>query len=180
MNKFGVLGWPLTNTFSPQIHELLFVHTGIKGSYSSIREENINQETILKINQGFHGYNITIPHKEKILNLDDSAILSKSVLEIGACNTVLIKNSRMHLFNTDFSGFMDFLDLIDHNFNNKEVLILSNNQDSINKGDYKDFMSKEINEQNITAKTCIKEYVDQLRKDINLYNFPIDPKEIKK
>ena len=30
----------------------------------------------------------------------------------------------MHLFNTDFSGFMDFLDLIDHNFNNKEVLIL--------------------------------------------------------
>ena len=124
MNKFGVLGWPLTNTFSPQIHELLFVHTGIKGSYSSIREENINQETILKINQGFHGYNITIPHKEKILNLDDTAILSKSVLEIGACNTVLIKNSRMHLFNTDFSGFMDFLDLIDHNFNKKEVLIL--------------------------------------------------------
>ena len=124
MNKFGVLGWPLTNTFSPQIHELLFVHTGIKGSYSTIREENINQETILKLNQGFHGYNITIPHKEKILNLDDTAILSKSVLEIGACNTVLIKNSRMYLFNTDFSGFRDFLDMIDHNFNNKEVLIL--------------------------------------------------------
>jgi len=63
---------------------------------------------------------------------------------------------------------------------NKEVLILSNNQDVINKGDYKDFMSKEINEQSITAKTCIKEYVDQLRNDINLYNFPIKPKEIKK
>ena len=41
-------------------------------------------------------------------------------------------------------------------------------------------MSKEINEQNITAKTCVKEYVDQLRKDINLYNFPINPKDIKK
>ena len=41
-------------------------------------------------------------------------------------------------------------------------------------------MSKEINEQNITAKTCIKEYVDQLRKDINLYNFPINPKDIQK
>jgi len=63
---------------------------------------------------------------------------------------------------------------------NKEVLTLSNKQDTVNKGHYKDFMSKEINEQNITAKTCIKEYVDQLRKDINLYNFPIDPKEIKK
>ena len=41
-------------------------------------------------------------------------------------------------------------------------------------------MSKEINEQNITAKTCINEYVDQLRHDINLYNFPIKPQEIKK
>ena len=41
-------------------------------------------------------------------------------------------------------------------------------------------MSKEINEQNITAKACINEYVDKLRKDINLYNFPIIPQEIEK
>ena len=63
---------------------------------------------------------------------------------------------------------------------NKEILTLSNDKHTAEKGDYKDFMSKEINEQNITVKTCIKEYVDQIRKDINIYNFPIDPKEIKK
>ena len=63
---------------------------------------------------------------------------------------------------------------------NKEVLTLSNDKYTAEKGDYKDFMSKEISEQNITAKTCIKEYVDQLRQDINLYNFPIKPEEIKK
>ena len=63
---------------------------------------------------------------------------------------------------------------------NKEVLILSNDKHAAEKGEYKDFMSKEINEQNITAKTCIKEYVDELRKDINLYNFPINPKDIQK
>ena len=63
---------------------------------------------------------------------------------------------------------------------NKEVLTLSNDKHTAEKGDYKDFMSKEINEQNITAKTCIKEYVDQLRQDINLYNFPIKPQEIEK
>ena len=63
---------------------------------------------------------------------------------------------------------------------NKEILVLSNDKHTAEKGEYKDFMSKEINEQNITAKTCIKEYVDQLRKDINLYNFPINPKDIKK
>ena len=65
MNKFGVLGWPLTNTFSPQIHELLFVHTGIKGSYSTIREENINQETILKLNQAFMDTTLQFHTKKK-------------------------------------------------------------------------------------------------------------------
>ncbi len=46
---------------------------------------------------------------------------------------------------------------------NKKILTLSNDKYTTEKGDYKDFMSKEINEQNITAKTCIKEYVDHLR-----------------
>ena len=63
---------------------------------------------------------------------------------------------------------------------NKKVLTLSDDKNTAEKGDYKDFMSKEINEQNITAKNCVKEYVDQLRQDINLYNFPIPPKNIKK
>jgi len=63
---------------------------------------------------------------------------------------------------------------------NKEVLTLSNDKHTADKGNFKDFMSKEINEQNITVKTCINEYVDQLRHDINIYNFPIKPQEIKK
>tara|TARA_B110000438_G_scaffold268431_1_gene284009 strand:+ start:228 stop:2045 length:1818 start_codon:yes stop_codon:yes gene_type:complete len=63
---------------------------------------------------------------------------------------------------------------------NKEILTLSNDKQTAKKGDYKYFMSKEINEQSITTKTCIKEYVDHIRQDINLYNFPIKPHEIKK
>ncbi len=63
---------------------------------------------------------------------------------------------------------------------NKEILTLSNDKHVVEKGDYKDFMSKEINEQAITSKTCIKEYVDQLRQDINLYNFPIELNKIEK
>jgi len=63
---------------------------------------------------------------------------------------------------------------------NKPILTLSEDKHTAEKGDYKDFMSKEINEQHVTAKTCIKEYIDQLRHDINLYNFPIDPKNIQK
>ena len=124
LNKLGILGWPLTKTFSPQIHKILFDLTGLKGSYSLIKKEEINQQTISEINKDFLGYNITIPHKEKILLLDDTAMPSESVLEIGACNTVLNKNSKMYLHNTDFSGFKIYLDLVDFNFNKKAVLIL--------------------------------------------------------
>jgi len=63
---------------------------------------------------------------------------------------------------------------------NKEILTLSNDKRAVDKGDYKDFMSKEINEQSVTTKTCIKEYVDHLREDINLYNFPVKLNEIEK
>ncbi|MBA1337785.1 MAG: glucosamine--fructose-6-phosphate aminotransferase (isomerizing) [Pelagibacterales bacterium] len=63
---------------------------------------------------------------------------------------------------------------------NKQVLTLSNDKNISEKGDYKDFMSKEINEQDVTTQACIKEYVNHLKEDINLYNFPIDPKIIKK
>ena len=45
---------------------------------------------------------------------------------------------------------------------------------------FKDFMSKEINEQSVTSKNCLKEYMDHLKKDINFYNFSINPNEINK
>ena len=63
---------------------------------------------------------------------------------------------------------------------NKKILTLSFDDQSAVKGDYKDFMSKEINEQSVTVQTCIREYIDHLRQDINLYNFPIPPKKINK
>ena len=63
---------------------------------------------------------------------------------------------------------------------NKEVFILSDDKNISDKGDYKNFMSKEIFEQPITAKNCIHEYVDKIRNDINFYNFPIKPQSINK
>jgi len=63
---------------------------------------------------------------------------------------------------------------------NKEILTLSNDENKSTKGDFKDFMSKEINEQSVTSKACLKEYIDHLGKDINFYNFPINPNEVNK
>ena len=63
---------------------------------------------------------------------------------------------------------------------NKKIHIMSENEAAVDKGEYKHFMLKEIFEQPMTVKNCINEYVDSLKKDINIYNFPIDPKSINK
>ena len=61
---------------------------------------------------------------------------------------------------------------------NKSVLELSNKEGDYDKGDYKHFMAKEIEEQPITIKNCINEYIDKVNKDINLLNFPWKQNEI--
>ena len=63
---------------------------------------------------------------------------------------------------------------------NKKVHVLSDDTNTSDKGNYKNFMSKEIFEQSTTAKNCINEYIDSLKKDINIYNFPIKPEKINK
>tara|TARA_A100001011_G_scaffold121099_1_gene127827 strand:- start:237 stop:2054 length:1818 start_codon:yes stop_codon:yes gene_type:complete len=63
---------------------------------------------------------------------------------------------------------------------NKKVHTLSDDENTTDKGDYKNFMLKEIFEQPVTAKNCINEYIDSLKKDINILNFPIKPEEINK
>ena len=61
---------------------------------------------------------------------------------------------------------------------NKSVLELSNEEGDYDKGDYKHFMAKEIEEQPITIKNCINEYIDKINKDVNLLNFPWKQNEI--
>ena len=61
---------------------------------------------------------------------------------------------------------------------NKKVLELSSDEEKYDKGDYKHFMAKEIEEQPNTLKNGIKEYVDNSNNDINIFNFPWKVNEI--
>ncbi len=55
---------------------------------------------------------------------------------------------------------------------NKKVMNLSKDEIDYDKGDYKYFMEKEIDEQPSTITACINEYIDKHNKQINIYNFP--------
>ena len=74
---------------------------------------------------------------------------------------------------------VEFFD-VSKNKINKKILVLSEDKNEAKLGDYKNFMSKEIFEQPTTIKNCLNEYIDKIRNDINLYDFPIDPKKINK
>ena len=109
-------------------------------------------------------------HKENFLGSDSYALksMTNKITYLDDGDICILSNDKIEFYNNENIKI------------NKQVVTLSNNNQFANKGDYKDFMSKEINEQTITTKTCIKEYVNYLNEDINLYNFPIDPKEIEK
>ncbi len=74
----------------------------------------------------------------------------------------------------------DQVEFFDENGNkvNKKVLELSSKEQDYEKGDFKHFMAKEIEEQPTTLKNCIKEYVDNINNDINIINIPWNLKEI--
>ena len=78
----------------------------------------------------------------------------------------IIKKDHVEFFNEDGDKI------------NKKVLELSLEDEKYDKGDYKHFMAKEIEEQPITLKNGINEYVDTLNNDINIYNFPWKMNEI--
>jgi len=61
---------------------------------------------------------------------------------------------------------------------NKKILELSSSENNYDKGEYKHFMAKEIDEQPTTIKNCINEYIDKKNNDINIFNFPWKAKDI--
>ncbi len=61
---------------------------------------------------------------------------------------------------------------------NKKILSLTTDEQNYDKGDYKHFMAKEIDEQPLTIKNCINEYVDKKNNEISIFNFPWKIKDI--
>ncbi len=74
----------------------------------------------------------------------------------------------------------DNVEFFDHDGNkiNKKILKLSSNEQNYDKGEYKHFMAKEIEEQPTTIKNCINEYINKISNEINILNFPWKKEEI--
>lgn len=105
----GVLGWPLTETLSPAIHNAAFRRTGIDWSYYAfpVTPERLGDAVAGLRALGAGGANVTIPHKETVIEfLDD---LSGDAAVIRAVNTIQRVGERLIGHNTDIDGFREFV-----------------------------------------------------------------------
>ncbi|MHA7851007.1 shikimate dehydrogenase [Roseovarius sp.] len=106
----GVIGSPIAHSKSPQLHGHWLKVNGLRGHYIPMDISPNDLETVLRTlpKMGFVGLNVTVPHKEKVMEFAD--LVTDRATLIGAANTLIFrKDGRIHADNTDGYGFIQNL-----------------------------------------------------------------------
>ncbi len=111
MNLFAIFGNPVSHSRSPLMHNYAFRGLGIKGCYGRYRlEEGAKlRETFFTL--GLKGANITVPHKEAAFAACDE--LDPFARQVGAVNTIVERDGKLHGYNTDAPGFLRAIEPFD-------------------------------------------------------------------
>ncbi len=106
MRLFGLIGYPLSHSFSKNFFDEKFEKEGL----TDCRFENFPitsiqdvKKIILKEHPDLNGLAVTIPYKQLILSCLDSSVGIPT--GIGACNCIRIADGKMIGYNTDHVGF---------------------------------------------------------------------------
>ena len=103
----GVIGWPVAHSRSPALHGHWLRRYGLAGHYVPlpVAPEDLAAVLPLLPRMGFVGVNVTIPHKEAVLELAD--VVTDRAALIGAANTLIFRpDGKIHADNTDGYGFI--------------------------------------------------------------------------
>lgn len=123
MKQFGIIGFPLSHSFSPGYFAAKFEREEITdANYAVFPLEKIEYFSDLCLEfPNLKGLNVTIPYKEKIIAYLDE--LSEEAQKIGAINTILFSDGKKTGYNTDIHGFENSLQPLLNN-THKQALIL--------------------------------------------------------
>ena len=127
-NIVGVIGWPVSHSVSPAMHNAAFAALGLDWCYVPLPvpldpPERIGEALRGLRALGLRGANVTVPHKQAVMPYLDR--LSPAAAAIGAVNTIVVEADGSLLGdNTDAPGFV--ADLRDHAIDpgGKRVLVL--------------------------------------------------------
>ncbi len=124
--KTGVIGHPISHSKSPMIHGYWIEKYVLSGSYDAIdiAPDQLKQGVLNLIDQGYSGFNVTVPHKVAMMDICDE--LSDGARMIGAVNTVEVRGSKLYGSNTDGFGFIQNIKTYapkDWSFDGKAVVL---------------------------------------------------------
>jgi shikimate dehydrogenase len=105
MTQYGLIGFPLSHSFSQNYFAGKFSREGITDCiYQNFPLENLKDVyKLIENNPDLKGLNVTIPYKEKILPFLTNS--NEIVKAIGACNCIKINKAQLSGYNTDVIGF---------------------------------------------------------------------------
>ncbi len=108
MRTFGLIGFPLSHSFSKRFFTTYFEKESIDAQYLNFEISDLSSlSVVLKEHPDLVGFNVTIPHKEAIISYLDSC--DPKAAAIKAVNTVKIARSggniQLRGYNTDLTGF---------------------------------------------------------------------------
>jgi shikimate dehydrogenase len=109
MRRYGLIGYPLSHSFSQKYFTDKFQQEGITGCvYENFPLAGIDEfAALIQQNPDLNGLNVTIPYKEKVIPFLTAQ--SEVVKTIGACNCIKIENGELTGHNTDVVGFEESL-----------------------------------------------------------------------
>jgi shikimate dehydrogenase len=108
MRTFGLIGFPLSHSFSVRYFEEKFSKENIRDAqYLNFPIENIEDFPALVKEQNLSGLNVTIPYKQQVIEYLDE--LDSIAEEIGAVNLIKFENGKRKGYNTDVHGFRESL-----------------------------------------------------------------------
>jgi shikimate dehydrogenase len=104
-----LIGWPAAHSRSPLIHHYWLRTLDIEGGYTieAVPPEGFAEFVQHLSRHGFVGANVTIPHKERALELSQP---DARALSVGAANTLWYESGELRSTNTDIEGFINNLD----------------------------------------------------------------------
>ncbi len=105
MRLFGLIGFPLTHSFSKKYFDEKFEQEAIQDcAFENFPLKNIDEvRQLINDHPNLEGFAVTIPYKKKIIRLLDEG--TDAVRQMVACNCVKIEDGKLKGYNTDVTGF---------------------------------------------------------------------------
>jgi len=121
---YGIIGYPVSHSLSPVMHNLAFRELGVKAVYGAfpVKPEDLSQAIRGVKALGISGLSVTIPHKVEVMKYLDE--IDEKAKEIGSVNTIINREGSLFGTNTDWIGVLKAFEEVGVSLSGKRVVIL--------------------------------------------------------